>query len=67
MIEVIPELAATGVDAFKIEGRQRSNTYTEKVTRIFRSALDEYYKGGSIYRAPKEWLEELCVLSEGIT
>ncbi|HDY89769.1 MAG TPA: U32 family peptidase [bacterium] len=67
MIEVIPELAATGVDAFKIEGRQRSNAYTEKVTKIFRSALDEYYKRGSVYRAPKEWLDELCVLSEGIT
>ena len=62
----IPELIATGVDAFKIEGRQRSHTYVENVTKIFRLALDECYKSKSIYKARKEWLEELSILSEGI-
>ncbi len=62
----IPELAAAGVDAFKIEGRQRSKIYVENVTRVFRSALDEFYKSPELYVARKEWLEELCELSEGI-
>lgn len=39
-IDVLPELAAAGVSALKIEGRQRGKAYVEKVTREFRAAID---------------------------
>lgn len=39
-ITLLPELTEAGVQAIKIEGRQRSAAYVEGVTRIFRSAID---------------------------
>lgn len=39
-VELLPKLAASGVTAFKIEGRQRGRAYTAAVTRAFRDALD---------------------------
>ncbi len=66
LLASIPELIKAGVNAFKIEGRQRSKTYVEKVTKIFRLAIDECYKNQDIYTPRKEWLENLSNLSEGI-
>ncbi len=62
LLASIPEFAKAGVNAFKIEGRQRSRTYVEKVTAIFRLALDEFYKNQDIYVPKKEWLEDLSSL-----
>jgi putative protease len=42
-ISILPRLAKIGVDAIKIEGRQRTASYAEGVTRIFRSAIDGSY------------------------
>lgn len=66
LLASIPELIKAGVDAFKIEGRQRSKTYVEKVTKIFQLAVDESYKNQNIYMPKKEWLKDLAHLSEGI-
>lgn len=57
--ELIPQLAAAGVSAFKIEGRQRSRAYTEAVVRSFRRALDAHAAGGHIAAG------ELSRLTEG--
>ena len=46
--ELIPQLAAAGVTAFKIEGRQRSRSYTEAVVRAFSAALDAQARGAAI-------------------
>jgi putative protease len=43
--DLIPQLAAAGVTAFKIEGRQRSRAYTEAVVSSFRRAIDAYAAG----------------------
>ena len=43
--ELIPQLAAAGVRALKIEGRQRSRAYTEAVVRSFRAAVDAHAAG----------------------
>ncbi len=40
MIEHIPELIETGVDAFKIEGRLRNTSYTSTVSGCYRQALE---------------------------
>lgn len=37
---MLPELAAAGVTALKIEGRQRGKAYVEEVVRNFRQAVD---------------------------
>jgi len=44
----IPALAEAGVAALKIEGRQRSRSYTEAVVRGFRAALDCHARGAPI-------------------
>ena len=45
---LIPQLAAAGVHALKIEGRQRSRAYTEAVVRSFRAAVDAHAAGRPI-------------------
>jgi collagenase-like PrtC family protease len=46
--ELIPALAAAGVSALKIEGRQRSRSYIESVVREFRMAVDQNASGKKI-------------------
>ncbi len=62
MIEHIPLLARAGVDSLKIEGRMKTAYYVAAVTRIYRAALDRYYrsvKEGTPYVYDQLWLEEL--------
>ncbi len=42
---LLPELMAAGVNAFKIEGRQRSRAYVARVVRAFRQAVDDVRAG----------------------
>jgi putative protease len=42
---MLPELAQAGVKALKIEGRQRSKSYVDKIVRSFRKALDDINNG----------------------
>lgn len=56
MIEHIPELAAAGIDSFKIEGRAKSAYYTAVVTNAYRQALDGYYKDCSDNYYPDDWI-----------
>ncbi|CAM5267684.1 Ubiquinone biosynthesis protein UbiU OS=Stutzerimonas stutzeri OX=316 GN=ubiU PE=3 SV=1 [Stutzerimonas stutzeri] len=64
-LDLIPELAAIGVTAMKIEGRQRSPAYVEQVTRVWRAALDSYLKAPQRYSVQPAWREALDGLSEG--
>lgn len=50
MIEHIDELINAGVDSLKIEGRMKSPLYVAIVTRTYRKAIDDYYKGIDIYK-----------------
>ncbi len=56
---MLPDLIAAGVDAFKIEGRQRSRAYVRKVVTAFRVAVDDIRAG----RDPV--LSDLLALMEG--
>jgi putative protease len=40
LLNRLPELAAIGIDALKIEGRMKSTAYVGSVVRIYRAALD---------------------------
>jgi len=63
LIEHLPEVIATGVDALKIEGRMKGIHYVAGVTRVYRSALDAYRQDPEGFRFRPEWLEELKRLS----
>ena len=63
--ELIPQLAAAGVTAFKIEGRQRSRSYTEAVVRAFSAALDAQARGAPIAASTLGALSEGSVTTRG--
>ena len=65
VLEILPELVNMGVAAIKIEGRQRSPAYIAKVTRIFRTALDNYQASPEQYQPNPQWLQQLQHVSEG--
>ena len=44
MLKYVPELIEAGVDAFKIEGRMKSLYYVSVVTKIYKEAIENYYK-----------------------
>ena len=56
---LLPDLMGAGVNAFKIEGRQRSRAYVRKVVSAFRQAVDDVRDG----REPE--FADLLALSEG--
>jgi len=64
-LELLPALARAGVAAVKIEGRQRSVAYVDKVTRVWREALDACDRDPSAYAPRREWMAALAGLSEG--
>jgi putative protease len=64
-LDLLPELTAIGVEAVKIEGRQRSPAYVEQVTRVWRAALDAHRAAPQRFRVREEWRQVLAGLSEG--
>lgn len=57
MIDYIPQLLATGVDAFKIEGRARGADYVSTTTKAYREAIDSIEEGVFLYK--DSWVENL--------
>ena len=64
-LELLPRLAAMGVSAIKIEGRQRSPAYVETVTKVWREAIDECARAGERFRVKPAWQSALAQVSEG--
>jgi putative protease len=59
LADLLPELIKAGVDAFKIEGRQRSRAYIQNVVSSWRGAIDASLEGRAID------MEHLLALTEG--
>lgn len=59
MIDHIPEMAAAGIRAFKIEGRAKSIHYLATVVNVYRQALDAFRTDPESYSALPEWRSEL--------
>lgn len=62
LIEKIPELIESGVCSLKIEGRMKTAFYVASVVRVYREAIDAYYRAREEGRFPEyrpEWMEEL--------
>ena len=55
MIEYIPELARSGIDSLKIEGRMKTALYVATVARTYRKAIDDYFTSQETYLANMEW------------
>lgn len=62
-LDVLPQLFAANVASVKIEGRQRSPAYVEKVTRVWRQAIDSYLADPEHYQP--QGSDILGQLSEG--
>jgi len=62
MIQHIPELISAGADAWKIEGRMKSQYYVATVTRVYREAIDMFF-GDESYEYQDRWFEELGKIS----
>ncbi len=60
-IEFIDRLIEAKVDSFKIEGRMKTSFYGASVTRVYRQAIDSYFKGE--YKFNQNWLSELEAVS----
>src|SRR6056297_604695 len=59
MIEHIPEMIEAGIDAFKIEGRQRDPNYIETTAKYYRKAIEAYYNDSFTKEKAKKWKKEL--------
>jgi len=57
MIEYVPQLLATGVDAFKIEGRARASDYVATTTRVYREAIDMVEN--EMFSFKNSWINDL--------
>ena len=64
-LDLIPQLAAIGIRAVKIEGRQRSPAYADQVTQVWRAALDAYARSPNSFSVEPQWRSALSALSEG--
>ncbi|MCW8924234.1 MAG: U32 family peptidase [Gammaproteobacteria bacterium] len=62
---LLPELQKAGVAAIKIEGRQRSPAYIDKVSKVWREALDACHQDPEHYQPQPAWLNALQEVSEG--
>jgi collagenase-like PrtC family protease len=64
-LSLLPDLLREGINAIKIEGRQRSPAYVAQVTRVWRNAIDCLLRDPDKYRVAQEWQSVLAELSEG--
>ena len=64
-LSLLPDLLREGINAIKIEGRQRSPAYVAQVTRVWRNAIDCLMGDPDKYRVAQEWQSVLAELSEG--
>jgi putative protease len=64
-LELLPRLMQMGIDAIKIEGRQRSPSYVAQVTRVWREAIDACASHPDSFSARDEWMQQLQKVSEG--
>ncbi len=57
LVEKIPEIVKSGVNALKIEGRLRSAKYVAAATKVYKTAIDSYYSGN--FRIDEELVKEM--------
>jgi len=63
LIKYIPDIIQSGITSLKIEGRMKSVYYVGMVTKIYREAIDKFFKEGKNYKYNPEWQRELSKIS----
>ncbi len=63
LVQYLPELVGSGVDALKIEGRMKGIFYLATTVRVYREAIDCFCADPAGYRFRPEWLDELRKIS----
>ena len=63
MIEHLPALIEAGICSLKIEGRMKSIHYLAGVVKVYREAIDAWYRDPDAYRVQERWLAELSAIS----
>ena len=58
-ISFIDKLIEAGIDSFKIEGRKRSPEYVFTVTKVYREAIDSYFKNELTEHKKQQLFDEL--------
>ena len=58
MVGHIPELAKTGADSYKIEGRMKNALYVATASRTYRRAIDDYFEDPRLYEKNRPRYEE---------
>ena len=64
-LELLPKLAKAGVQALKIEGRQRGAAYVGTVAKVWRQALDRYASNPHDWTPSIEGQSALAAVAEG--
>lgn len=59
LFDLLPQMVGAGIEAFKIEGRQRSRAYIRQVVSAWRLAVDSVMQGKPVPKA------DLVALTEG--
>lgn len=66
LLDMLPQLVASGVDSLKIEGRMKSIFYVGGVVRVYRAALDylaqlpkEAWENPATIRLPEQFSQEI--------
>lgn len=57
---IVGRLIEAGINAFKIEGRQRPSAYSRNSTRVVREAIDRYYADPKGYKPDVSWDEDVA-------
>ncbi len=63
MVDHIPQMVASGITSFKIEGRAKSHYYTAVTTNAYRGAIDTFLADPDGYTTPTWVTEELNKIS----
>ena len=66
-LEYLDQLIASGAKSLKIEGRMKSAEYVYTVTKLYRMAIDSYYKEGKVIIDNNELLNLQKIFSRGFT
>ena len=63
MIDHIPQMVSSGIDALKIEGRMKGINYLASTVKVYREAIDSYHLNPGAYEVKDQWRKELAKVS----
>lgn len=56
MLKYIPEFIKSGVNSLRIDSRLQDDKYLENVIKVYREAIDEFYKNPNEWKLNPDWL-----------